>query len=686
MAAKKTLMSRITKNTDLIIVAAILFTVIMMIIPLPTILLDFLLTLNISIAIIVLVVTMYNSNALQFSVFPSLLLVMTLFRLSLNISSTRLILLHGQAGQVIQTFGEVVLGGNAVVGFIIFLILVIIQFLVITKGAERVAEVAARFTLDAMPGKQMSIDADLNAGLITDKEARDKRQNISREADFYGAMDGASKFVKGDAIAAIIIVIINVLAGFVIGMLQMNMDALTALKTFTVLSVGDGLVSQIPALLISTATGIIVTRASSENNMGQDVTAQVFTQPRVLFIASVALVVLAILGMPKIPFLLMAAMFATIAYTMNKTQKATAIMAAEAEKASEIEEIKKPENVVSLLHLDVLELEIGYSLIPLVDSNQGGDLLDRVIMIRRQLALEMGIVLPPIRMRDNMQLAPNDYVVKIKGVEIAHGDIMVDHYMAMNSGLANETIDGIETQEPAFGFPALWITAGEREKAEMAGYTVVDPSSIVATHLTEIVRTHAWEVLGRQDTQNLIDNIKQTHPAVVEDLIPSVMTLGEVQKVLVNLLKERVSIRDLVTILETLSDYGKLTKDPEMLTEYVRQALARNIIKQYKTGETLHVLTLDPTVEQAIRDGVQHTEQGSYVVLDPEEAQTLYANLKDNVEELIQKGVQPIILCAPVVRIYFKRLTEKVFSNLTVLSYNELDANLQIQTEGVVNF
>ncbi len=674
------------KNIDIALAVGVLGMIIMLIIPIPTPLLDLLLTVNISLSLIILLVTMYNNEPVKFSSFPTMLLITTLFRLSLNVSATRLILLHGEAGEIIEKFGMFVLGGNPVVGFVIFLILVVIQFIVITRGAERVSEVAARFTLDAMPGKQMAIDADLNAGMITDQEARERRKKVQQEADFYGSMDGATKFVKGDAIAAIIIVIINIIGGFTIGVLQKGLTMLDALETYTILTVGEGLVAQIPALLISTATGITVTRAASETNFGAEVAGQILSQPRVLAIAAGALVVLAILGLPAAPMLVLAGILGFLAYTMQKVRSEHARQLEEKEKDEEVEEIRKPENVVSLLQVDVLELEMGYSLIPLVDVNQGGDLLDRVVMIRRQCALEMGLVLPPIRMRDNMQLKPNSYVIKIKGVEMAEGEILADHYLAMSSALTENGIAGIDTLEPAFGLPAKWIPADLREQAELAGYTVVDPSSVVATHLTEVVKSHAYEILSRQDVQSLIDNVKKTHPTVVEELMPGILNVGEIQKILANLLRERVPIRDLVTILETMADYGRVTKDADMLTEYARQALSRIIARQFADkNDIIYVITLDPKVEQLIRDAVQHTEHGSYVALEPEKAQRLFNVLGQVVESITEKGYQPVVLCAPVVRIYFKKLTEKLLPKLSVLSYNELEGKFNVQSVGVVN-
>ncbi len=687
MASEQAAVVRWLKHSDIAVAAAVIGMVIMLVIPVPAQILDLLLTINITFSLVILLVGMYNNEPLQFSSFPSLLLVMTLFRLSLNVSSTRLILLNGYAGEVIQTFGQFVLGGNPVIGFVIFLILVVIQFIVITKGAERVAEVAARFTLDAMPGKQMSIDADLNAGLITDREAIERRRRIQSEADFYGAMDGASKFIKGDAIAAIVIVIICIIGGFTVGVLQRNLSLLEALNTYTILTVGEGLVAQIPALLISTATGITVTRAaSSDISLGEQFATQLMNRPRALAIASGALALLAILGMPRVPFLILSAVLGVSSWAMKKVLDQQKIRMLEREQEEEVEEIRKPENVISLLQVDVLEIEMGYSLIPLVDVNQGGDLLDRVVMIRRQCALELGLVLPPIRIRDNMQLKPNSYVIKIKGVEAAGGELMLDHYLAMSSGVTEDGIKGIDTVEPAFGLPAKWIAAGLREQAELAGYTVVDPSSVIATHLTEVIKSYAHEILGRQDVQNLLDHLKKTHPAVVEELVPGLLSIGEVQKVMAGLLRERVPVRDAVSILEALADHARVSKDVDLLIEYVRQALARNIVKQYlDASDTLHVITLDPAIEQLIRDSVQSTDHGSYVAVDPEKVQSIVKNLTVMIEEVAEKGLQPIVLCAPLVRIYFKKLTEKLFPNLTVLSYNELEGRINVQSLGVVN-
>ncbi|MBP2640089.1 MAG: flhA [Firmicutes bacterium] len=686
MAASSSPFTKILQYSDVMAAVGVITIVIMMIIPLPTFLLDLLLTLNITVALVIVMVAIYNMEPLQFSVFPSLLLVTTLFRLALNVSSTRLILLDGYAGEVIMSFGNFVVGGNAVVGFIVFVILIIIQFIVITKGAERVAEVAARFTLDAMPGKQMSIDADLNAGLITDNEARQRRKNIQREADFYGAMDGASKFVKGDAIAAIVIILINIVGGFFIGMVSRNMDVLQALQTYTLLTVGEGLVNQIPALLISTATGIVVTRAASESNLGQDIVNQLFTNPRIFFTVSAVLLILGLVpGLPGIPFIVLSVLAFTIAFILRKTARSAAATQVNQQEQQEKEEVRKPENIISLLQVDPMELEIGYSLIPIVNASQGGDLLDRIVMIRRQCALELGLIVPTIRIRDNIQLKPNVYLIKLKGVEIARGELLLDHYLAMNSGNASEEISGISTNEPAFGLPAIWIKEIDREQAEMNGYTVVDPVSVLATHLTEVIKTHAAEIIGRQEVQTLVDAIKQHNPAVVDELIPHLLSLGDIQKVLANLLRERISIRDMKSILETLADYAPVTKDQEILTEYVRQGLVRQISQQYAMNNTLTCITVDPQLENKISASVQRTEHGSYVAFEPILMQKLIANLNIELSKLTNLGYQPIVLTSPAVRLYFRKLTERIVSNLVVLSYAEVEAKVEVQAVGMVS-
>ena len=685
MAVSQSPLASVMKYSDIMIAVAVITIVIMMIIPLPPFLLDLLLSFNITAALVIVMVAIYNVEPLDFSVFPSLLLITTLFRLALNVSSTRLILLDGYAGEVITAFGNFVVGGNPVVGFIVFIILIIIQFIVITKGAERVAEVAARFTLDAMPGKQMSIDADLNAGLISDTDARHRRKVIQREADFYGAMDGASKFVKGDAIAAIIIIVINIVGGFIIGMAQKDMGVLQALQVYTLLTVGEGLVNQIPALLISTATGIVVTRAASETNLGQDITNQLLTNPRVFYIAGGMLALFGVVpGLPTIPFWVLSILAIIIAYSLQNTAKNAKETELIKQEELENEEVRKPENVLALLQVDPMELEIGYSLIPLVDASQGGDLLDRIVMIRRQCALELGIVVPTIRIRDNIQLKPNVYVIKLKGIEIARGDLQLDHYLAMNPGTAFEDISGIETVEPAFGLPALWIQEAQREHAELSGYTVVDPVSVLATHLTEVIKSHASEIIGRQEVQTLIDSVKQSYPAVVEELLPSILSVGDVQKVLANLLRERLSVRDMVTILETLADHGTMTKDPEILTEYVRHSLSRHISRQYVQGNTLTCLTVDPRLENMISSAVQRTEHGSYVALDPSVMQTLINSLTGELPKLTNLGFTPIVLTSPGVRLYFRKLTERIAPNLVVLSYAEIEPKVEVQALGMV--
>jgi flagellar biosynthesis protein FlhA len=679
------LLSKLTKYSDIIVALGIITIVIMMIIPLPSFLLDLLLTLNITFALVIIMIAVYNVEPLQFSIFPSLLLITTLFRLALNVSSTRLILLDGYAGEVIMAFGNFVVGGNAIVGFIVFVILIIIQFLVITKGSERVAEVAARFTLDAMPGKQMSIDADLNSGAITDAEARHRRVKIQREADFYGAMDGASKFVKGDAIAAIIIIVINIVGGFIIGMVQRDLGVVEALHSYTLLTVGEGLVNQIPALLISTATGIVVTRAASDSNLGHDLVGQIFTNQRVFFIAAGVLMLMGFVpGLPTLPFVTLGLVCLAIGYVLRKTNQYNQDSQVTDLEEKEKEEVRNPENIVSLLQIDTMELEIGYSLIPMVDISQGGDLLDRVVMIRRQCALELGLIVPTIRIRDNIQLKPNIYVIKLKGIEIAKGELLLDHYLAMNSGTVFEEINGIETVEPAFGLPALWIQEANREQAELAGYTVVDPVSVLATHLTEVIKSYAFEILGRQEVQTLVDSVKQNNPAVVEELTPALLSIGDIQKVLAKLLRERISIRDMVTIFETLADYAQLTKDTDILTEYVRHALARQISRQYAQNNMLTCITIDPQLENTIAGAVQRNESGSYVALEPHILQAIISSLSKELPKITNIGYQPIVLTSPAIRTYFYKLIERSVPNLIVLSYAELESKIEVQSLGMV--
>lgn len=654
------------------------------IIPLPDFILDILLAVNIIISLVILLNTVYMREALQMSIFPSLLVITTMFRLALNVSTSRLIIGQGEAGKVIEGFGRFVGGNDLIVGAIIFVLITLVNFLVITRGSERVAEVAARFTLDAMPGKQMAIDADLNSGLINEADAKERRKKVQREADFYGAMDGASKFVKNDAIAGIIITVLNIAGGLIMGMVSRGESIQDALSIYTILTIGDGLVSQMPALMISTATSFIVTRAASDSDLSSDFIRQVFSNPRVLYIASAMSFILAFF-LPTIPFLLMSVVLAFLAYTISKQQIAEQKQQEVRVEENEVEEIRKPENVVSLLQIDPIELEFGYGVIPLADVNQGGDLLDRVVMIRRQLALELGMIVPIIRLRDNIQLAPNEYQIKIKGVEVARGDLMLDNYLAMNPGLVEEEMEGIKTTEPAFGLPAIWITEGQRDRAEMLGYTVVDSPSIIATHLTEIIKKYAHELTGRQEVQVLMDNIRQNYPVIVDELIPKLMTIGEVQKVLANLLKEGISIRDMVSILETLADYAPVTHDPDMLTEYVRQSLGRAISKKFFSDQKSSVITLDPKLEQVIMDSLQKTETGSFLTLEPNVANMILGSLSKQVQKLMQLGQQPIVLASPVVRLYFKKLADQSIPGLIVLSYNELDPNLEIQSVGVVS-
>lgn len=673
------------KFGDVSVAFAIIFIIVIIILPIPPFMLDVLLSVNIALSMLILLISMYTQNALQFSIFPSLLLITTLFRLSLNISSTRLILTTGEAGDVIETFGEFVIKGNIFVGMVIFLIIVIINLMVITKGAERVSEVAARFTLDAMPGKQMAIDADLNSGLVSEQDARIRRKEVQMQADFYGAMDGASKFVKGDAIAGIIITAINLLAGIGIGVISRGLEIGDAVSSYSLLTVGDGLVSQIPALLISTGTGLVVTRASSEANLGTDLLKQLFgNNPSLLFIVGAVLIAMGLGPLPAGTYVTLGLGFIGTAFIMRNNSKKIVEDEMITAEEDEVEEIKKPENVMSLLRVEDIELEFGYGIIPLADTNQGGDLLDRIVMIRRQLALELGVVVPMIRLRDNIQLNPNEYVVKIKGVEVSKSELLFDHYLAMNPGGSNDDIEGIDTVEPAFGLPAKWVTEKEREKAEILGYTVVDPPSIIATHLTEIVKNNASKLLSRQDVKMLIDNVREEHPALVDEITPKELSLGEIQKVLANLLKEQISIRDMVTILETLADYANMTRDSDMLTEYVRQNLSRYITQKYVEDNSLKVVTINPELEQIIMNSINQTENGAYINLEPNMIQQILNSTFASLERLTSIGLQPIVLTAPILRIYFKRLTEQSLKDLIVLSYNEVEPSVEVQSVGVV--
>jgi flagellar biosynthesis protein FlhA len=675
------------KIKELLILLGIIGIVLMMVVPIPIWLLDILLIINIATALMVLLVSMNTRDALQFSIFPALLLITTLFRLALNVSSTRIILKDAEAGKVIETFGSFVGGDQIAVGFVVFLILVIVQFIVITKGSERVAEVGARFTLDAMPGKQMSIDADLNAGIINEQQAKARREKIEKEADFYGAMDGASKFVKGDAIAGIIILIINLLGGFVIGMAVHGMTLSDSIGTYSLLTIGDGLVSIIPALLISTAAGLIVTRAASEGDLAYDLMSQIFVYPKLIYIVAGTIAVLGIFT-PIGPLLTLplSGLLVFTALKMQKNLDRKQVEDEQMEEEQQIDEVRSPESVISLLQVDPIEFEFGYGLIPLADSGQGGDLLDRIIMIRRQCALEMGLVVPVIRIRDNIQLKPNEYVIKIKGNTIARGELLLNHYLAMSPGIDDDSISGIETVEPAFGLPALWVDESMKERAELSGYTIVDPPSVVATHLTEVIKSHAFELVGRQETNGLVNNLKENYPALVDELIPSILSIGDVQKVLVKLLREKISIRDLVTIFETLADYGNYTKDPDVLTEYVRQALSRQITQQYTmAGDALKVITIGPSLEKKITDSVQQTEQGNYLALDPSSSQMIYQKLTEQVNRLIQSGQQPVILSSPTIRMHLRQLMERTMQDIPVLSYSELEPSVEIQSVGVVN-
>ena len=677
------------KSRESLIGIFIIVLIGVIIIPPPPQLLDFLFILNIAISLIILLDALYAEEALQMGMFPTLLLITTLFRVVLNLSSTRLILGEGFAGVVIETFGDFVVGGNIVIGLVVFFILVIVNFMVITKGSERVSEVTARFTLDAMPGKQMAIDADLNSGLIGEEDAKVRRKKIQDEASFYGAMDGATKFVKGDAISSILITLVNLIAGTVIGTLGIgtgvSLPLGDAFLVYSLMTVGDGLVSIIPAVLISIATGLIVTKATSESDVTSTITKQLFGQPLPLLITGIAMLALAFTPMNTLIFLAFGGFFIYLSFAIQKKQQTVAIEEEIAAGDEEVEAQRKPENVVGLLNVDAILLVFGYGLIPLVDSNQGGDLLDRVVMIRRQIVMELGAIVPIIRLRDDIKLAPNQYKILIKGVEVAGGDILFDHYMAMNPGYVEEEIDGIETVEPYLGLPALWINEAQRERAEALGYTVVDAPAIIATHLTEIIRDNLADLLTRQDVQVLIDNVKETHPVLVDELIPKLMGVGEVQKVLGNLLREGISIRDLVTILETLADHAVSTRDADMLTEYVRQSLRRSISQRYFDNDVNTVITLDPELEQLIMGNIQQTEQGSYIALDPSTTQKIHDSVGLQINKLTSMGITPIILTSPIVRTYFKRLVEQNAPDLVVLSYNELEPSTDIQSIGMVS-
>ena len=629
---------------------------------------------------------MFAKEVLEMSFFPTILLFTTIFRIGLNVSSTKLILGTGDPGNVVATFGEFVGGGDLIIGVIVFIILIMIQFMVINKGSERVAEVTARFTLDAMPGKQMAIDADLNTGAITDAEAKKRRDKIQQESSFFGSMDGAVKYVKGDAVAGLLITVINIVGGIAMGVLRQGMDISAALDKYTILTIGDGLVSQIPSLLISLSTGILVTKGSKDAEFSDAILKQLFGMPKVLYIVGAVMIFLGIFTpLQWWLFIGLGILFIVAARKLEQNIGEESIENEVAASETEAEEIRRPENVVSLLQVDPIELEFGYGIIPLADVNQGGDLLDRVVMIRRQIALELGTVVPIIRLRDNIQLNPNQYIIKIKGIQVSEGEILFDHYMAMNPGFVEEEIAGIPTFEPSFHLPAIWITEGQRERAESLGYTVVDPPSIIATHLTEIIRQHVAELLSRQDVQNLVNNLKDSNPALVEELIPKTLGIGEVQKVLQNLLREGISIRDLLTIFETLADYASTSRDTDILTEYVRQSLKRAISSKYfPPRETTSVVTLDPVVEQEIMKSVKQTEQGAYLALDPEKSRAILKSVETEVKKMENMGRNPIVITSPIVRIYFKRLTEEYYRDLIVVSYNEIGSDVELQSVGMI--
>lgn len=674
----------------------VIFIVIAIIIPLPSWLMDFMILLNISLSLIILVMTMFIKEALEFSVFPTVLLLTTVLRLSLNVSTTRGILSRGYAGEVISAFGNFVMGGDAIVGFLIFIIIVLVNFIVITKGSERVSEVAARFTLDAMPGKQMAIDADLNAGIINEEQAKKRRSNIQREADFYGSMDGATKFVKGDAIMSIVTTLVNLIGGVIIGMVRGGGDFNTILNTYSLATVGDGLCSQIPALLISVATGMIVTRAASEDSLINDLKSQFTAQPFVLMIAGIVMVVMMVIpGFPTVVCLILGVLLILAAFLLNRNKKKMAeLELAQRKKAEEKEMEKLPadndyyrdiDNVFKLLNVEPIEMEFGYSLLRLVDEKSGGNFIERVVIFRKQFALDMGMVIPSVRMTDNPEINPNMYIIKIKGEEVARGEILVDHYLALDSGDVTQQIDGIDTVEPAFGLPAKWISEDKKIMADVAGYTLIDPVSVMITHWSEIMKRYAHELLSRQDVSTMLDNVKKTNPIVVDDIIPKVISVGYLQKILANLLKEGIPIRDLETILETIGDHSNVLKDTDIITEYVRQSLKRTITHRFAEANSLRVITLDTQIEDLIVSSVKKSDQGSYLAMPPDMIQRIVTASNREIDKI--KDVIPtvIILTSPVVRIYYKKLTEQFIPNITVLSYSEIDSTAQIQAIGNIS-
>lgn len=678
--------TQIKKHTDMVIAAFVIGILLMIIIPLPPAMLDIFLVISISLGLMILLITMFTTEPLQFSVFPSLLLVTTLYRLALNISSTRLILGEAQAGKVIEAFGTFVAGNNYLVGFIVFIIITIIQFVVITNGAGRVAEVAARFTLDAMPGKQMSIDADFNSGLISESEARERRKKLQREADFFGAMDGASKFVRGDAIAGILITMINVVGGITIGLIQMGMEITEALEVYTILTIGDGLVAQIPALLISTSAGILVTRATSDSSFGSEIAGQFSRFPKILYLVAGILFILGLVpAMPNVLFMTMAMGTGYLAYSLIKNSRTREIARQEAAAREKAQQKKEPESVTTFFQIDPLQIEIGYNLIPLTDESQGGDLLGRLSAVRRQCAAEMGIYVRPIRIRDNLQLPANGYVFKLRGEEFTSGELMPGYYLAMEPTGREVGIEGIPTREPTFGLGAWWIHPSEKEKAELMGMTVVDCSTVLVTHLTEFIRSNSHHLLGRQDVKELLEVVREKDPAVLEDLSPDVISLGDIQKVLQNLLRERVPIRDMVTVLEAVADGVRMNRDIDFITDHVRQALARTICRQYINSENkLEVITLHPKVEQLIADSIQPTQLGNYPVLEPGLARQVLEAVRESAEKVSLRGIAPVVLCSPRVRLSLKRFTERHLPALTVLSLNEISPSVEAEVVGTV--
>ncbi len=676
-----------------VVVVFVVMIIALIIIPLPPFFLDFMFIMSISISLIILVTTMFINGPLEFSVFPSLLLITTLLRLALNISSTRLILSNsGQAGQVIATFGSFVLGGNAIVGFIVFIIIVVVQFIVITKGAERIAEVSARFTLDAMPGKQMAIDADLSSGLINEQEAKERRRNIQRESEFFGAMDGATKLVKGDAIASIIIAFVNLIAGTIIGMIQGGMTFSEVLTVYSIATVGDGLVSQIPALMISTATGMVVTRAASESNLNEDVRNQLLSQPKVLVIAGMVILTMCLIpGAPVIQIGILALILIFMGISLIRSQATRK----QKEEISEMQEFigqetseasyyRNIDNVYNLLGVEPIEMEFGYSLLPLVDEAAGGSFIDRIVIFRKQFALEMGVVVPTVRLRDNGLINPNQYLIKIKGEEVARGEVLVDYYLALDPGNSSGPIDGIDTIEPAYEIPGKWITESERETAEVYGYTVIDALSVIVTHMSEVIKRHIHELVSRQDINILLQNVAKANQAIVDDVIPGVISVSDLQKILMNLLKEGVPIRDMESILETIGDQGTAIKDTDMLTEYVRQKLKRTITRKYTDGSSIKVISLDQGVENTILSSAKKSEHGTYLALEPQTVQRIVEGVSEQIDKVKELIHQPVILTSPIVRIYFKRLIDQFLPNLTVLSFNEIEANIQIQAIGII--